>query len=414
MQMQVMDKPARGTLAVIFASLAVVWPGALMFGYPGLMGAHWQKAFGVGQGPIGNTLFFMWAAVALFMYPVGRWQRKCGSRLIMFIGTLVCSLSIFAVSFASNIWMVYLWAFLHGIAACSIYNPALTTVQHWYPLRGGLVSGIVNTSFGISAAGIVPLINTMIRSMSYTHVHIMLGLFVLLSGLPAGRFVEVPERLNRFGGAVRREKAMNKRGLSKSLSIRETLRTRNFWLLWLTWALLGAAGTAMITLSTSFGLSKGFTMGSAMVILTAFNLTNGASRLFSGYVSDLLSRNLVMAVSFFASAGAYFLLPHIRVPVLAAMLAGIVGFGFGTLITVSAPLVMDCFGLEHFGAIIGLLFTALGFVSGALGPSLAGYLLDLTEGNFFCVFSYLGVLCVFSGIFPLLMDLKYAKSSSHP
>ena len=153
-------------------------------------------------------------------------------------------------------------------------------------------------------------------------------------------------------------------------------------------------------------------MSSAILILTSFNLTNGASRLLAGYVSDLLNRNLFMAISFFASAGAYFLLPYVKIPLSAAVLAGIVGFGFGTLITVSAPLVIDCFGLDHFGAIIGLLFTALGLVSGALGPSLAGYLLDLTGGNFLFVFSYLGVLCVLSAIFPLLLDPTYAKPST--
>jgi OFA family oxalate/formate antiporter-like MFS transporter len=412
MRMQVLEKPADGTHIVIFASLAVVWPGALMFGYPGVMGPHWQKIYGMGLGQVGNTLLFMWAAVALFMFPVGHWQRKYGSRVIIFIGTVACSLNIFTISFASSIWMIYLWSFFHGIAACSIYNPALTTVQHWYPFRRGLVSGIVNTAFGISAAVIIPLLSFMLRSMSYRHVHLVLSLFVLLSGLPAARFVEVPERLKGFRGAGSRGKALNKNELRKSLTIRETLRTKNFWLLWLTWALLGAAGTSMITLSTSFGLSKGFTMGSAIAILTSFNLTNGASRLLAGYVSDLLSRNLVMAISFFASAGAYFLLPHVKIPFTAAVLAGIVGFGFGTLITVSAPLVIDCFGLDHFGAIIGLLFTALGLVSGALGPSLTGYLLDCTEGNFALVFTYLGVLCVISAIFPILLSPAYAKPST--
>lgn len=36
--MQIMDKPAEGRLTVILASLAAIWPGALMFGYPGVMG----------------------------------------------------------------------------------------------------------------------------------------------------------------------------------------------------------------------------------------------------------------------------------------------------------------------------------------------------------------------------------------
>jgi OFA family oxalate/formate antiporter-like MFS transporter len=34
--------------------------------------------------------------------------------------------------------------------------------------------------------------------------------------------------------------------------------------------------------------------------------------------------------------------------------------------------------MEHFGSIFGGIFTAFGFFSGALGPWLGGYLLDLT------------------------------------
>jgi OFA family oxalate/formate antiporter-like MFS transporter len=81
------------------------------------------------------------------------------------------------------------------------------------------------------------------------------------------------------------------------------------------------------------------------------------------------------------------------------VLAAVIGFAFGTLFAVSAPLAVDCFGLEHFGAIFGLIFTAYGFVSGAIGPSLGGYILDVSEGNFIVVFTYLGVFCVLSGCF---------------
>lgn len=60
----------------------------------------------------------------------------------------------------------------------------------------------------------------------------------------------------------------------------------------------------------------------------------------------------------------------------------------------AAPLAADLFVPRHFGEIFGLLFTAYGFLSGALGPALAGAILDATNGNFVIVFSYLGALCL--------------------
>lgn len=81
------------------------------------------------------------------------------------------------------------------------------------------------------------------------------------------------------------------------------------------------------------------------------------------------------------------------------LLSAVIGFAFGTLFAVSAPLVADCFGLKHFGAVLGLVFTAYGFVSGLIGPSLSGYVLDLFPGNYFIVFFCLGSFCLLSGFF---------------
>jgi len=48
--------------------------------------------------------------------------------------------------------------------------------------------------------------------------------------------------------------------------------------------------------------------------------------------------------------------------------------------------------MDHFGAVIGMIFTAYGFVAGVIGPWLTGRLLDVTGGNFSAIFIYLGVL----------------------
>jgi OFA family oxalate/formate antiporter-like MFS transporter len=154
----------------------------------------------------------------------------------------------------------------------------------------------------------------------------------------------------------------------------------------------------MVTLSTSFGTAKGLSVQQAVVILTAFNLTNGLGRLASGHLSDVIGRNITMTLAFGAAGCSYLLLDHVTGIVLWAVLAAFVGFAFGTLFAVSAPLATDCFGMAHFGAVFGLVFTAYGFVAGPLGPWLGGHLLDATGGNFTLVFSYLGVFCLVSAL----------------
>jgi OFA family oxalate/formate antiporter-like MFS transporter len=99
-----------------------------------------------------------------------------------------------------------------------------------------------------------------------------------------------------------------------------------------------------------------------------------------------------MAISFSCAGIAYLAMPHLAGLWLWASLAAVIGFAFGTLFAVSGPLAGDCFGMEHFGAIFGLVFTAYGFVAGPLGPWLSGHILDVTRGNYTMVFSLLGLM----------------------
>ncbi len=396
--MNLKDKNHRGLLAIIGSSIAIFWPGALIFGFPGVMAPYWMKTFHVGRGAIGNILFFVLAAVGTFMFLVGRWQEKFGIRRMITTGAIICGLSSLLIAYASNLYLLYLWAFLIGVSSAFVYIPAVTTVQKWYPTRRGLVSGIVSLLFGLSAAIMSPLFRYMFESMGYVPMNLTVAALALLIGIFAAQFTEGPETAPSPQPVTPGRQPKTPVKITESLTVKESLRMRSFWFLWLTWAFQGAAGIAMVTLSTAYGLSKGLAMESAVVILTAFNITNGGSRLIMGFFSDIVGRNLAMSLTFLAAGGAYFLLPYVNLLIVLAILAAIIGFAFGTLFAVSAPLAADCFGLKHFGAIFGLVFTAYGFVSGILGPSLSGYLLDITRGNFTIVFTYLGIFCMLSGI----------------
>jgi MFS transporter, OFA family, oxalate/formate antiporter len=404
--------------AVGAGSVAVFWYGAFIFGFPGVMGHDWQIKLQVGRGEIGAILFFVLAAVGVLMFFVGRWQEKVGFRVMASIGAVICGLDLFFVAYASKLWMLYLWAFVMGAGSCFVYVPALTVAQRWYPTRRGLVSGIVNFTFGFAGAVMAPIFRHMLATMGYESMNLWLGVVALLIGLIAAQFTEAPSPAGSASAPSPAPPSSLVSGMDQSLTASQSLRTTSFRCLWLTWALQGAAGIAMVTLSTTFGLSRGFGMESAVFILMAFNVTNGLGRLVSGYASDILGRNSTMSFTFFLAGLAYFILPHAGTLVGCALLAAVIGFAFGTLFSVSAPLAMDCFGIKHFGAIFGLTFTAYGFVAGPIGPALSGYLLDATQGNFTVVFGYLGVFCLLSSVLirfvhpPLSVPADLAGSES--
>jgi len=377
-------QPARA-LIVMACACAIFWPGAFIFGFPGVLRQHWQQTFEVGGGAVGGTVFFMIAGATCFMYLCGRWQEKYGPGRLAAIGAVMGGGSVLWLSRAGSMIDVNLWAFTTGAASAFVYLPGLTVVQRWYPEKRGLAAGFFNMAFGISAAVMAPLFTIFLSKWGYRGLTLAAGCAALAIGLAASALFRFPQ--NDPSTPVSEAPVV-----PAGRSVADALKSREFWCLWFTWVFAGAAGASMLVLATGFGLANGLSLAQAVVLLTAFNLTNGCGRLISGYLSDRFGRSGTMAMSFAGAGIAYLIMPHLGHLWMWAALAAVIGFAFGTLFAVSGPLAGDCFGMAHFGAIFGLIFTAYGFVAGPLGPWLSGYILDATDGNYRLVFSLLGLL----------------------
>ena len=397
-----LSRNMKGVLAILGCSLAIFWPGALTFGFPGVMTPIWQEMFSVGNAATGATIFFMLVAVGVFMFLVGRWQERYGIRKMISLGVALTAFASVVAVYAQSIYMIYAWAFLNGIASSFVYIPALTLVQLWHPHKRGLASGAVSMVFGLSAAIISPLFGKLLLSLGYSSMNFSIAILTLVTGLVGAYLARPPDMKAASSVESSPDEARGSHPArwdlwTRSFTVQECLRTQSFWFLWITWTLAGAAGVSMSILATVYGISRGFGLESSVLILMAFNFTNGTGRIISGFVSDKIGRNRTMCMAFFAAGIAYLALSWAGNLTQCALLAAVVGFAFGTLFSVSAPLVAESFGLKHFGAIFGLTFAAYGFVAGPLGPTLSGYVLDVTNGNFVVVFLYLGIFYLISG-----------------
>ena len=186
------EKPGR-VFILIACACAIFWPGAFIFGYPGVMRQYWQQAFHVGGGAVGQTIFFILAGATCFMYLCGRWQEKYGPGKLAALGAVVCGSSVIWLGRTDNMIAVYVWAFLVGASSAFIYAPALTVVQCWYPERRGLVSGFFNMAFGLPAAIMSPVFTALLSSWGYETINLVLGCMTLTIGLAASTLIRFPE-----------------------------------------------------------------------------------------------------------------------------------------------------------------------------------------------------------------------------
>jgi MFS transporter, OFA family, oxalate/formate antiporter len=250
-------------LAVLGSCIAIFWPGALTFGFPGVMAPIWQEMFHVGRAATGITIFFMLAAVGVFMFLVGRWQEHYGTRKMIILGIILTAFGSVVAAYATSIYMVYAWAFLNGLASSFVYIPTLTLVQLWYPEKKGLVSGVVSMVFGLAAAIMAPVFGKMLATLGYLPMNLTLALLTLIVGLAGAYFARAPDKEEIASFAVdhtsKKLACIKKPG--RSLTVHESLHTRSFWFLWITWTLAGAAGVSMTVLSIGYGTVPGLSTG---------------------------------------------------------------------------------------------------------------------------------------------------------
>lgn len=407
--LETIDTPTRrhkAQLALLGCCLSVFWNGCIAFGFPGVMGSYWQEQFGVGQGQVGLVVTCELFALACSMFFSGKVHLAIGMRRCIALATIVNVAAFAMAMMATNIYMIYGWALISSFGGSFVYGPALTTAQLWMPHKRGLASGLVNLVMGTSAAVITPLWNDMLSSVGYASVNVMVMAGLVITNAVACLLVEVPDRTNlslqdkEAHRLLTQESKRNSAAGERDFTVREALRSKEFWIIWFCWVLMGAAGVSMVSLSKSYALSLGL---GAVVVFTGYNITNGVIRIVVGALSDKLG-GVRLAIAAYLLAGlGYVLLIVLRGPVELAFAAALVGVGMGTLFTVSGPVVSNLFGLKYFGLIYGLVLTAYGFVGGVLGPALAGFVLDITAGNYPIVFGYLAAFSVASALLMVIL-----------
>jgi len=165
----------------------------------------------------------------------------------------------------------------------------------------------------------------------------------------------------------------------------------------------------------------------AVSILAIFN---SLGRIIWGKISDMAGRRPSMLAIFFMEGLCLLLLPQMHG--FSSFLTGIsiIGLCFGGLLAVLPAITADFFGLEHYGANYGWMFSAYG-VGGLLGPYLAARLMKtsaivkvrefhpgqenlvktLVVGDYRQAFITAGILCLVAAAAMLILKQPKAEES---
>lgn len=322
------------------------------------------------------------AFFALVTAFAGRVQDRIGPRLVATAGGTLMGLGMIVSSLARpdrGLPLTLGFGVMCGAGIAMGFIATFPAAAKWFPeTRRGLVTGIVVAGFGIASVYIAPLTQALIAGYGIPRTFLTLGVGFLVAAVllaqlvtnPPGGYYEgpnpPPDILEPRCPPTRHERDWH-----------EAIRTSQFWLLWLMYGLTAFAGVMIIGHMARIAVEQvpGPDLGFLLVAVLAVG--NAGGRIVAGIVSDRIGSVRTMRYVFAVQALVVLLLGLAHTVAALAVLAFMVGFGYGSDLSLFPCTVSEYFGPGHQGVNYGLVFTSWG-VGGVFGAMAAGAIFDAT------------------------------------
>ncbi len=364
------------------------------------------------------------ASFAIVMVFAGRSLSKVGPRPLAIAGgiTLGTGYALASLGGGTNFWIVLLGVGLIGGAGIGLaYVVPIAVGMRWFPDHKGMITGVAVAGFGFGALGWVKLAGAwgnLIDSVGLDGTFLVYGGAFALLVLVGSTWMRMPPAgWLPTGFAPPREAGAG----GEDFEPREMLKTPQFHLISVTFAVSAGAGLMAIGLMKLYPIQELTAAGSDAVEASAiagtamavfFSLANGVGRIVWGTLSDVLGRKrsvVVMAASqgvlmflFITMAGNEYLL---------YLGATLIGFNFGGNFALFPALTADEFGNSAVGQNYPWVFLSYG-AGGIVFPILGGLLGDM--GNFPLAFSICGAACLVGAVAAAIVFPPHLEEAERP
>ncbi len=306
------------------------------------------------------TLFILFQT---FIQPLDGWLiDRLGPRGFISAAGVLCGLGWAGLGYAGSLPALYCLYCVAGTGAAFVYSGSIGSALKWFKERRGLAAGIIAAGFGGGTALFIPIISWLIRSHGYQSTFVSTGIlqgFVIVAVAQLLR--HPPAATGSEAGSIASGSQLGQRNFTTG----EMLQTPQFYVLYIMFVLMAIGGLLVTAHAGPIAESWGYTAGVLTLATSLSPIANAASRIFWGYASDWIGRELAMIVSFFLQAG--FLL----MVLLAGQVSGgwftltllLVYFTWGQIYSLFPSALGDYFGTRHATSNYGVLYTAKGVAS---------------------------------------------------
>ena len=353
--------------------------------------------------------------MATAMLVGGKLQDKFGPRLIITIGGSLTGLGMLIAGMAGNskIGMILCFGVLAGIGMGFCYGCVTPAGVKWFhPSKKGLISGLIVGGFGLSAAIYAQLVRTLLESNSIETTLLYVGAGILVVTIIVAQFIKNPPAGYTPPVPASFSSAAAKAAPAVDFTTGEMMKTKSFYLMFIMFLLAASVGLMVIGNMAIIAKDQAkITDGATIALIVAFlAITNTAGRVIGGVVSDKIGRiNTLYLVLFLQMVNMIAFQFYSSMALLAIGIV-LVGFCYGSLLSVFPVLTADQFGLKNLGGNYGILFLSWGF-AGVVTPITADYLYGLNS-NYYTAYMICAVMLGLMLVVNFLLQKDIAARSA--
>jgi MFS family permease len=358
-------------VAVVAVTLTMASGARFLFG---VVLKPMSEEFGWNRAQLTGTVMLAMIVLSICQPLVGMLIDRIGAKSILVGGIALLGVSLIPLSFATNLWQIYvLYGVLtsFGLAAAS---PVLATsiVSRWFTHKRGLAMSLATSGSAFGQLLIVPIATWIMLATSWQTTYHVLAVALLAVAVPLSAIFlrDAPREMVAAGRDLPPE---------DGLTLREACAHPAFWILGFGFVVCGwtMAFPNIHFLAYADDMGMSVLHAASTVSVTAIFSILGAVLL--GLAADRFQRTSVLALTYALRGLAFLLLLLLPAGNLLYVYGLVLGISWTATTPLTAAIAADRYGPKHLGLIFGSLFTFmnLGFGFASL---LDGLIFEVSGG----------------------------------
>lgn len=359
-----------------------------------------RAQFGWSATEVGLAYAICVLVFGLMTFPAGKLSDRFGPRPVVVIGGAIVGIGFFLTSTIKTPFELYLYyGLIAGFGGGLVYLPPIATAPKWWPDRRALATGLTVVGLGLGSFIMGPLATSMINAFGGAlPVFKYVGIAMFFMAIVAGLCLSNPPPGYKPPGWNPPAPKAGAPKVGRDYTFNETIKTLQFWLLYLAYFCGSFAGLMVIGVMAAHGINEmnkeaaalagvavsalpkdvtGAIAMQAAIATSTLNAANAIVRVLIGAIADKAGVRICFLITFVLQVVAMAVLfPVGKSLFLLCVVAIIIGWNYGAMFTLFPSACLQYFGATAQGSNYGLLFTSWG-IAGFVSNLLAGRMFDM-------------------------------------